>query len=394
MQPRFSLWAYPWDISAIGIREALQEIHALSINTVSMATAYHAGLFLQPRNPERKVYFLQDGTIYFHPGQHYGRIQPEVAVVTRERNITRELAEQAEEIGLQLAAWTVCLHNTRIGTTYPDVTTINAFGDRTLFSLCPSHPDVQQYITTLIADISRQPGISSIELESLNYMGFEHGFHHEKDGVGLTPLDQFLFSLCFCPHCMQSAQASAIDAQQAHNDVKEMLTDCLRREIPDTRKGQDFLEQGLALFEQQQALHDYLLWRTEPVTHLLEQARAATAPGVELIFLDAETPNASWMYGVDYARVAEICDGNVTCCYGLDAAAVTSRIAEARSLAPHANLIASFRLFHPEMPDAAALTERVAAAHQAGVQGVAMYNYGLVPQARMRWIRDALLAWQ
>ena len=36
-------------------------------------------------------------------------------------------------------------------------------------------------------------------------MGFAHEYHHEKDGVGLTPEDDFLLSLCFCPACLARA---------------------------------------------------------------------------------------------------------------------------------------------------------------------------------------------
>ena len=393
MEPRFSLWAYPWDINAIGIHEALEEMKATGFNTLSLTLSYHAGRFVEPRNPRSKVYFPQDGTIYFQPRQHYERIQPEVATLVRENDVSRAIIAQAIEAGLQVASWTVCLHNTRIGMAYSDVATENAFGDKNFYNLCPSQPDVQRYITTLVADIGEIPGITSIELESLNYMGFDHRFHHEKDGVGLTKLDKFLLSVCFCSYCMAGAQHNNIDAQEARRNVAERLTEHLQREFPDQQEGQAFAEQGLSFFVQQQELHRYLRWRKEPVTRLLESTKAAIPTGVNLFFLDILGSAPAWMYGIDFAELARACDGIVTCCYGMDPTEVAHHLEEARQAIGTLNLYAGFRLFYPEMQGASALRERITAAKQAGANGIALYNYGLVPQTRMQWAKTALSSW-
>ena len=44
-------------------------------NMVSLAASYHAGRFLQPGNPRRRVYFPQDGTVYWRldPARWAGR---------------------------------------------------------------------------------------------------------------------------------------------------------------------------------------------------------------------------------------------------------------------------------------------------------------------------------
>ena len=62
---RVSVWAYPWDLHDIGLDTALDRISQAGGNCVSLATSYHAGRFLQPGNPRRKVYFPQDGTVYY-----------------------------------------------------------------------------------------------------------------------------------------------------------------------------------------------------------------------------------------------------------------------------------------------------------------------------------------
>ena len=63
-----SMWTYAWDILDLGYDGALGELRdRAGLNSVSLASSYHAGRFLQPRSPKRKVYFPEDGTIYFHP---------------------------------------------------------------------------------------------------------------------------------------------------------------------------------------------------------------------------------------------------------------------------------------------------------------------------------------
>jgi hypothetical protein len=72
---RVSVWAYPWDVHDIGLDAALDRITQAGGNCVSLATSYHAGRFLQPGNPRRKVYFPQDGTVYYRldPARWQGR---------------------------------------------------------------------------------------------------------------------------------------------------------------------------------------------------------------------------------------------------------------------------------------------------------------------------------
>ena len=80
-----SMWTYAWDILDLGFDAALGELRdRAGLNSVSLASSYHAGRFLQPRSPKRKVYFPEDGTIYFHPTPARWEglaIQPKVAEV-------------------------------------------------------------------------------------------------------------------------------------------------------------------------------------------------------------------------------------------------------------------------------------------------------------------------
>ena len=153
-----------------------------------MATVYHAGRFLQPRSPRRKVYFPEDGTVYFDitPSKYDSSlIKPQVSSEMARGDALRALQEALHERGGRLSAWVVGLHNTRIGTAYPQVTVENAFGDRYVYAMCPNNPDACMYLRLLLEDMTSKYELDAVELESFNYMGYYHEFHHEKMELGL-----------------------------------------------------------------------------------------------------------------------------------------------------------------------------------------------------------------
>ena len=185
-----SMWTYAWDILDLGFDAALGELRdRAGLNSVSLASSYHAGRFLQPRSPKRKVYFPEDGTIYFHPTPARWEglaIQPKVAEVIEGGDVLRELVRRRDAGGLKVCCWTVCLHNTRLGMLHPGAVTRNAFGDPNYYNLCPSNPDARAYVCALVEDLTHSYEPDLVELESPSFMGFAHEFHHEKDGVGLN----------------------------------------------------------------------------------------------------------------------------------------------------------------------------------------------------------------
>ena len=77
-------------------------------------------------------------------------------------------------------AWMVLLHNSRLGALHPRSTVRNAFGDRYIYSLCPSAPDARGYAIALCRT-SRPLRRERHRIEErpafLPYA--RHGYHHE-----------------------------------------------------------------------------------------------------------------------------------------------------------------------------------------------------------------------
>lgn len=385
-----SVWAYPWDLHDIGLDAALARLEAQGVNMVSLATSYHAGRFLQPGNPRRRVWFPQDGTVYYKLDEarwEGAEIRPlQAEIVASEGDRLADLVARRDAGGPGVSCWTVCLHNTRLGMAHPEHVMRTAHGDPHLYALCPSSPAARAYVTGVVAEVSARYRPDRIELESPDFMGFSHGFHHEKDGLGLLPEEEFLLGVCFCDHCMTRAREAGVPAEAAREAAREVLDEAFARELPAPRFP-GFAGEGVAAFADLPELHAYLLWRSEPVVSLIAEIRAAADPETRILLIDAE---GSWRGGVDLAAVAPHCDGVLFCVYTTPAARIGAVLdAARRAVGPDKAVIAGFQLFHPEVADAADLAERVAAARGVA-DGFNFYNLGLVPPARLAWIGAAL----
>ena len=387
-----SMWTYPWDVQDLTLDRVIADLGTrASLDTISLATSYHAGRFLQPRSPTRKSYFPEDGTIYFEPTS--GRwtdhvIRPQVAkVVTEGGDVLADLVRRRDAGGLRVSCWTVCLHNTRLGLLHPEAVTRNAFGDPNFYSLCPSHPDARAYVRTLVADVSQRYRPDVIELESPGFMGYAHGFHHEKDGVGFLPEEDFLLSLCFCPACLARAAKAGVDGEKARATVKGWIVEACERAVPAAR-WPDFPRAGLGVLRPHPEVYDYAMWRFEPVTTLIAEIRAEADPATKVYLIDLEN---GWLGGCDPAAATAECDGLILCAYDKVPAEVSALIAEGRrAIGPDKFLGTGFRVFYPEMSSAEDLCLRSRAAAEAGVEGINYYNYGLIPAARLDWVGAAV----
>ena len=387
-----SMWTYAWDIQDLGCDAVMYDLgERAGLNCISLATSYHAGRFLQPRSPRRKAYFPEDGTIYFHPTPARWEglpIRPQVAEAVKSGgDVLAELVRRRDQRGLGVSCWTVCLHNTRLGMLHPEAVTRNAFGDPNYYSLCPSHAGARAYAAALVEDVTRTYKPDLVELESPSFMGFAHEFHHEKDGVGLTPEDDFLLSLCFCPSCLTGSKNAGVDGNAARRTVRAWITETCERATPAPRFI-GFPAGGVETFRPHPELYDYLMWRFEPVTGLVAEIRERADPATKVVVIDLKD---GWLGGCDPVALGKVADGAILCAYSMTPDQVTELMtAGRRALGRDKFLAAGLRVFYPEAQGPDDLRARALAAISAGADGVNFYNYGLIPAARLDWVKAAV----
>jgi hypothetical protein len=173
------MWLYPWDAADEGAEVVTQNIQERAgLNGIAVAVAYHSGMFLLPHNPRRKLLFPQP-SLFIQPDMSRFRslaLQPIVNDLA-DSGIVDQIRKSTRSRGMELTAWVVACHNSGIGEQYPEVTSVNAFGDRHQPHLCPANPDLRAYLVALCADLAHRD-FDVILLESIEYMGFQHGYHH------------------------------------------------------------------------------------------------------------------------------------------------------------------------------------------------------------------------
>ena len=189
-------------------RTPCSEFRALGLDTVTYAGSYHAGKFLRPHGKGGKVYFPEDGTVYFKADpRRYGAIKPVANSHAAERRCPART--HPDRGGMAVNVWLVLLHNTLLGMAHPQACVANAFGDRYVYSLCPSAPDARAYAVGLARDVTESYPVSGLSLETPGFPPYSHGFHHE---FALNRPNRWLDSqlgLCFCDHCIAGAKLPA-----------------------------------------------------------------------------------------------------------------------------------------------------------------------------------------
>jgi len=383
-----AIYSYAWDIAELGVGAFVDEIRGLGLNTVTLAGAYHAGKFVRPHGRKGKVYFPEDGTVYFRADlKRYGRIKPSANSICRTHDMFRELADA----GLAVNAWLVPLHNTRLGQAYPDITVENAFGDRYVYSLCPSSPDAREYAIALCKDVTDNYPVLGMSVESPGFAPYAHGFHHEFSLMKHNRWFDNLLGLCFCPHCLEGATAAGIDAGALREAVKTDLESWLAApfDIPD-----DMAEAfWLADTRSGGALNAFLSWRCDVVTSLVGEIKAAIRKDAAFAIIPSVArPTAGcWYEGTDLAALAGTAGIVEACFYEPSAERVRVDAWDVnRRVAGRGKLRGILRPAHPDLKSRGEVVAAVEALRDSGITDVAFYNYGHVRRASLGWIADAL----
>ncbi|RYE10700.1 MAG: hypothetical protein EOP22_03595 [Hyphomicrobiales bacterium] len=374
------MYVYPWDLEEEGASAVLPRLRDIGIDAISLAVSYHAGKFVRPHAPQRRVYFPEDGTIYFPPDMsRYGLIKPLPNSRVGVYDPLRELARHGSDF--RVTAWTVGLHNTPLGVAHPSLVVRNCFGDPLWNSLCPSAPDVRAYLVALCADLAANQPLAEIAIETPGWQAFRHGHHHEFELIDLTPRAQILLGMCFCDSCLAAASAAGIEGDALRRrtvvELEQFFTDGTE---PATDPGTD---------ADWRAFHAL---RAATVTSLVTEVRAAMPQAVGLAVVPStQSPNSlCWIEGSDLAALAKLCRLEVPA-YQLGVAAILADAAEVRAAAgAEATIGYILRPTYPHLLSAADVRSAVKGLEAAGANGLAFYNYGHMRLSSLDWIAAAL----
>lgn len=371
------MFIYPWDIRDEGAGTVGGRLLSAGISSLAVATSYHAGKFLRPHAPFGKVWYAEDGTIYFRPDPRlYRRLKPKVAEVAEDFDALSRLAEAVPE--LSRAGWTVGLHNSRLGRDHPDCVCRTAFGDPIRSALCPAQPDVQDFVVALCLDQAMNQPLAEVVIETPGYQTYRHNDHHEFELIELTPRASSLLGLCFCEACLAKAKAAGIDA--------DGLADRARTEL------EVFFGSGV---EHEVDLIDdpewrpFIDWRSLLVTGLVSRIRSELPRSVSLAVIPTtRSPiDLCWREGSDLAKLAAAADRLAIPIYCTGPEATASEASAARAAAgPDARISFILRPAWPTLDGPAALGAALDSLADVGAESVEFYNYGHMRLSSLDWI--------
>jgi hypothetical protein len=273
-----AIYTYAWDLAETGVAAAAREFRDLGLDTVTFAGSYHAGKFMRPHGKAGKIFFPDDGTVYFRADpSRYGAVKPVPNGPLGDRDLLRELVDES---GMAVNVWLVLLHNTRLGMAHPDAVVRNAFGDPYFYNLCPSVPEARAYAVGLAKDVTESYAVRGISLEAPGFTPYAHGYHHEFALMKSNPWLENMLGLCFCQHCLTAAEKAGIDARRFKAEVASDIAAYLDSDVDYPSDMADaFWRADLVGVGD---LRGYLDFRNGVVTSLVAEIRAAVRNDAEV----------------------------------------------------------------------------------------------------------------
>ena len=384
----YSIYAYPWSLCPGNYRQGLDDILSLGLQGINLAVSYHAGKFIHPRSIKHRVYFPEDGVVYFRPRAAYRRIKPVLSRLLEQGDILETLGRTD---GLLLNTWTGLLHNTRLGLQYPQTTVKNAFGDGYVYSLCPAHPDVRYYAVTLCKDLAEHYPIANLLLETPGYLAYCHGYHHEFAQVPPdTSLETWL-GLCFCEYCLAGANETGINGNALRRRVAHGVDERLGSDtLSHNETAPDRLQQDAGADEE---LNAFLAWRCEVVTSLVREIRAEVRKGVQVKVITTTQPShrTGVLEGHDLPALLDVSDGLELPLYQPSAAA-TKAEAEfvIQQVGEEEPLSAILRPGWPDMHSEEQVMNTLDCVQELGFGDISFYNYDMLRSVNLQWLENAL----
>jgi hypothetical protein len=379
-----SLFLHAWDLADEGVDRVMDSIRAAGLNTLCMASTYHSGWFIHPGNPKHRAFMTEGSVCYFHPTEsHYKEtsLRPIPANLARKKDWFAEAGKRLKKHDLRLVAWTIGTHNTRLGLKHPHLTQQNVYGDRLPHALCPANRDVRHYLLALCRDLATNYPLWGIQAEAFGWMGFVHGHHHERDLVGLTPLEQDLMGLCLCRACAAAATRAGVDVASVRQIIKTTL-DGAFRESPQRPGNHPNSMQRLE--RRSPALKKFNLWRKAFANDLVKEIKEHALRGTDCRLL-LQTPFDPVLEGV--------ADGFACIAYGTPPLQTRSICRQSVAALPRnwpgiLQCLVQLGMGVPESERQ--LRGIVNAIATSGCNGVNFYNRSESPPKMLNWLKAAM----
>jgi hypothetical protein len=384
-----TLWTYPWSVYEAGGADALADLAARGVDGLNLASHYHSVETMDPKHPDNLFESYSAGC-YFDPQPEEFSETPIDPIPNDVRGVEDPLADivdLAGEQGMDVNAWTVCLHNTPLAVANESFRVESALGDPRDHCLCPSHPEVRDYFAALVGAVADR-GVAEVQLEKVGFPsvfhqhGREHG--HPKRQAITSTAEETLLSQCFCDGCRAAAADHHVEMDAAQARVRELLDDAFG--APDTDS-----PPLASLVQSEPHVRNLLDFRASVIDDLLA-ATAEAAGEVDLSYYLMEwpgfEPGDGWPTGVRLSALDDHLDRIKALCYVSDPTVAEDRI---RTLRRAVDLpVDAGVTFAPDVIDRESQFRSVVDALRAeGVGKVSVYHHGIMTETHLDWVEAA-----
>ena len=377
-----------WDLAADGIESSLDRLSGeLGVTGVGVPAVGCAVEHIRRHEPGiGRTHRIGPGAHFRPDTAKYAntRVRPSPASWIKRTNPLKDLAATALRAAgqpeLSVQAWLTCCQGEDLVAQHPAAAGKNAFGDPLMTGLCPSNPDVREYVAGMVADLSDGYGLDAIVLDGAWYPT-RTPCSPGQAGLTAGPIERALLDLCLCESCRQTAIEAGLDADALARSVRTRLTAWLSDQPVRSTQWQAYLKEN-------PLLEDHLNLRRGVITAWLQ--RLGEAPGCRLIYPLPDEPDAA---GVDVAMVAQHVDAVlVTLRQTPLEVSATDVTAMADRVGGLDRLAVRLPAYPPHCPDAPVLVRAMTALAEAGVPEIHLDNYSLIPESRWAGWRQAIRA--
>jgi len=360
--------------------KVIPELKSYGFTGINLALNYHGSRDLLLRQGPQLEY-LADGFHYYKSNASaYSEdaYQPALTDQLPSNELLDSVIKVAAANDFKVNAWAVYMHNSAIGMASPDAAVTNVFGNKFLSELCPINPAVKGYALGLTKDLVGR-GLNGVVAESLHFHGARHGEHHERFFIELSPVSEFLFSLCFCKSCVANYQITGNDAKPLINKVTGLLNEVFQTQDPWLGKqlSKDLLAEvvGPEILKYLSAREVKLASLYEEVVKVSKAAGSVFKLVDQAPLLDMNSTNAlgnSWQVGIDNQLINKIVDRYEPLIYRPDSAGV-SALAENYLKNTTTGVTAILRPTYPDSTSRDNLSKKVSSLTKLGISEIDFY---------------------
>lgn len=379
------LFCLLWDLVDEGVEDTLDRIKGET--GVTGVVVHACGRAIRQFRPHPGVsprsYHHKGGALFQPDPARYGatRIRPAVAERIRKSNPLKAVVEACRARGLQVGCSLAACNDTPTVERHEHAAVRDALGDPADW-LCPVNPDVQEYVRSLVSDLTANYPLDSIRLADIGFPWSSGGDlwtrWGEHRGFVMGPVEVWLRSICFCESCRQLARRDGVDVDAAIGIACDTLENACRTgaAVQDSPSG--------FVVRQHAALTAYLEWRTVQLHRWL--ATLKTASGCLLAFEEQQ----EWLCsGISLEESVDTCDILHHNCQETTAEAVDTELARLSEVCPPPRISLGLGAGRTCV-SSETLVAAVARAAQSGCHAVVIGDYGSIPLERLDWIRQAV----